>query len=120
MQELLSGLDELILPASISLEHACHLYVVRLNTDKVPFGREALRAILKDRFGVYTVVQYPAAWSWEVIQSIEHDKSHCPVAEKACEQVFSLPIFPHTPFEDLIYIKDALSISLHGLRQKSG
>jgi dTDP-4-amino-4,6-dideoxygalactose transaminase len=72
--------------------------------------------MLKDRFGVDTAVHYPALWNWEVIQSIEHDKLDCPVAEKVCEQVFSLPVFPHTPFEDLEYIKDALCESLHQLR----
>ncbi len=118
MQQLLADVEELILPAGIGPGHACHLHIVRLNTDNVSFTREELRKELKDRFGVQTVVHYPAVWSWEAFQAIDHDKSECPVAEKACGQVLSLPIFPKTPFEDLEYLREALVGSIHVLKRQ--
>jgi dTDP-4-amino-4,6-dideoxygalactose transaminase len=116
MQELLGDVEELILPAGIGLGHACHLYVVRLNTEKVSFSREALVRELKDHFGVQTGVHYPAVWSWEAFQSIECERSNCPVAERACDEVISLPIFPRTSFEDLEYIQRALVAAIQNLK----
>ena len=118
LQELLADVEELILPARIAPGHACHLYVVRLDTDKVSFTREDLRRELKDRFGVGAVVHYPAVWDWEAFAQIDHDRSDCPVAEKACSQVLSLPIFPRTPFEDLEYVRDALKDAMRRLGRK--
>jgi dTDP-4-amino-4,6-dideoxygalactose transaminase len=117
MQELLADIEELILPAGVGVGHACHLYVLRLNTEKVSFSRAALCAELKDHFVVQTGQHYPALWSWEAIQSIDYDRSDCPIAEKACGQVLSLPIFPRTSFEDLKYIKEALVAAIHNLRR---
>jgi dTDP-4-amino-4,6-dideoxygalactose transaminase len=116
MQELLADVEELILPERIGTEHACHLYVVRLDTSKVSFSRETLVRELRDRFNVQTAIHYPAVWSWEVFQSIKHDRSDCPIAERICNEVFSLPIFPRTPFEDLEYIKAALGAAIQRLK----
>jgi len=120
VQELLADVEELILPARIAPGHACHLYVVRLDTDKVSFTRDDLRRELKDRLGVGTVVHYPAVWDWEVFTDIDHERSDCPVAGKACAQVLSLPIFPNTTFEDLDYIRDALKEAIPRLGRKGG
>ena len=116
MQQLLSGIPELILPAGIDDDHGCHLYVVRLNTREVPFTRDQLRAELKQSFGVECAIHYPAVWSWEAFQSIEHDRSNCPVGQEAAEQVLSLPLFPSTTEEDLHYLADALRGALKRLR----
>ena len=35
LDTVLEGIDEIIRPAGIGPGHACHLYVARLNTDKV-------------------------------------------------------------------------------------
>lgn len=117
-QQLLADVEELILPAAIAPGHGCHLYVIRLNTDKVSFGREDLRALLKDQFSVETAVHYPAVWTWEAFHTIEYERSNCPVAEKACQQVISLPIFPATSFEDLTYLKTALVESIQALKRR--
>jgi len=118
MQELLSDVDELILPAGIGPGHGCHLYVVRLNTDKVRFTRDALRSELKESFGVATALHYPAVWTWESFEGIDHDRTDCPVGEKACSQVLSLPIFPKTSFEDLEYIREAITGVIVHLKRK--
>ena len=116
MQELLGDVNELTLPPGIAAGHACHLYVVRLDTHKVTFSRDALVKELKDHFGVQTSLHYPAVWSWEAFRSIVHDRTDCPVAERACDEVISLPVFPQTSFEDLQYIKDSLVAAIHALK----
>lgn len=118
MHELLADIEELIRPAGIAPGHACHLYVVRLDTDKVAFTRDALRRELKDAFGVATGLHYPAVWTWDAFAEIDHDRSDCPVAEKACSEVLSLPIFPGTPLEDLEYIRDAFKDVIRRLKRK--
>jgi len=116
MQELLGDVEELILPAGIGAAHACHLYVVRLDTRKVSFSRDALVKELKEHFGVQTSLHYPAVWSWEAFRSIDHDRANCANAERACKEVISLPIFPRTPLEDLEYIKESLAGAIQALR----
>jgi len=119
MQELLADVGELLLPPGISRGHACHLYILRLNTSIVPFSREDLRRHLKERFAVETVVHYPAVYSWEAFEKLDHDRSGCPNAEAACSQVFSLPIFPSTSWEDLDYLRSALKQSISELSSRS-
>ena len=120
MQELLGDMDEMILPGGIESGHAYHLYVVRLDTDKVSFTRDDLRRELKERFGVGTVIHYPAVWSWDVFEQLDYDRTDCPIGEKACSQVMSLPISPMTSFEDLAYVRDALAGAIHDLKRREG
>lgn len=116
LHELLGGVEELILPHGIDEDHGCHLYIVRLDTTKVSFGRDHLRTELKNHFGVECAIHYPAAWSWEAFESIDHDRSNCRVAAVASEQVLSLPLFPSTTFEDIEYIAEALAGAIQRLR----
>ena len=65
---------------------------------------------------------YPAVWSWEAIAELGYgeEKANCPLAAKACRQVFSLPLFPHTTAEDCQYIASAIKQSLVEARAKGG
>jgi len=116
MQELLADVDEIILPSGIGPDHGCHLYVVRLDTNRVSFSRDEFRDHLKKEHGVATGIHYPAVWSWEAFENIDYDGSNCPVAEKACQQVLTLPIFPKTSMEDLEYIREAIIASIQALK----
>jgi dTDP-4-amino-4,6-dideoxygalactose transaminase len=118
MDEVLAGVGEIIRPAGHGAGHGSHLYAVRLDTDKVKFGADALQKHLKEVYQVGTVKHYPAVWSWEAFGEIDHDKSDCAIAAKACEQVFSLPIFPDTTFEDLEYVGWAIKESIAALRSQ--
>ena len=117
LHDRLGAIDGLILPAGITDGHAAHLYVVRIDTDRVGFDRSALRLHLKDRYQVGTVVHYDAVWSWEVFTSgqVEFDRRHCDVAEKACNQVVSLPVAPDSSDEDIDYIAWALEQTIADL-----
>ena len=119
MNDLLSDVAELILPAGHGPGHGSHLYVVRVDTDQVSFTRDAFRAQLKNDFGVATVVHYPAVWTWEAFADLGYSEemADCPVAAKACQQVLSLPIFPRTMDDDLQYIGWAIKQSLSDLKE---
>jgi len=117
MNKFLEGVEEIIKPSGHGPGHGSHLYALRLDTDKVSFATEELRAHLLEIYKVGTGKHYPAVWSWEAFSEIEHDKSDCSETEKACRQVFSLPIFPVTPFEDLKYISWAIKESIAALNR---
>ncbi len=118
MDERLREVDEIILPTGHGSDHGSHLYVIRLDTDKVDFAREPFVKRLKDGYGVATAVHYPSVWSWEAFADLGYDEAgaRCPIAAKACRQVVSLPIFPGTRADDLEYIAWALKESLADLK----
>ena len=120
MDELLRDVAEIIRPAGHGPGHGSHLYVVRLDTDRVRFTREAFTAHLKKEHGVGTALHYPAVWSWEAFASLGYseEKANCPVAAKACRQVISLPIFPRTTEDDLQYLAWAMKQSIAELKPK--
>jgi dTDP-4-amino-4,6-dideoxygalactose transaminase len=112
MNELLAGVPELIRPAGIERGHGAHLYVVRVDSSTVTFTRDALQAHLKAKYQIGTAVHYPAVWSWEAFADIDHDRSGCPVAERACAEVLTLPISPRSTEDDLRYVAWALKQSV--------
>jgi dTDP-4-amino-4,6-dideoxygalactose transaminase len=114
MHRALEGIEEITRPVGIETGHGCHLYVARLNTDKVSFDRAALLDVLKNKYKVGCAIHYPAVWSWEVLSDLGYTEkmADCPIAAKACREVFSLPLFPHTTGEDCEYIAWAIKQSL--------
>ena len=122
MHQALEDVEEIIRPAGIEAGHGCHLYVARLDTDRVPFDREALLNVLTGKYKVGCGNHYPAVWSWEAVAELGYseEKADCPLAAKACRQVFSLPLFPHTTAEDCQYIASAIKRSLVEARAKGG
>lgn len=117
MQNLLQDVPEIICPSGIREGHACHLYIIRVDTEKVRFSREDFRNHLKEKYQVGTVVNYPVVWSWEAFQDVEYDRSDCLVAERAAQQVISMPVFPKTRYEDLDYIVWAVKETITDLKK---
>jgi len=100
----LGGLEEIRLPAGIGDLHGCHLFVVRLDLEKLGAIRDDFRRRLQEGYGVGTAVHYPAVWDWEVAGTFAFDNSDCPETEVACRSVVSLPVFSNSTDEDLDYI----------------
>jgi UDP-4-amino-4,6-dideoxy-N-acetyl-beta-L-altrosamine transaminase len=72
---------------------AWHLYVIRLNLDRLRVGRsELFRALRAENIGV-NVHYIPVPWH-PYYQSLGYKKGEWPVAEGAYERMISLPIFP--------------------------
>ena len=116
LNELLSDVEEIILPAGHGPEHGSHLHVIRLDTERVRFSTPEFVAHLKGRYRVGTAKHYPAVWSWEAFQKLGYTDEGCPLAAKACEQVVSTPVFPRTTEDDLRYIAWAIKQTLADLR----
>jgi len=57
-------------------------------------------------------LHYPVVWSWEAFADLDYDSSDCPVAEKACSQVLSLPVFAQSSDEDLACVASAIKRSI--------
>jgi dTDP-4-amino-4,6-dideoxygalactose transaminase len=119
LRQLLEDLDELILPPGITEGHGAHLFVVRIDADKVHFTRDAFQEHLKRKYQVGTAIHYPCVWTWEAFQNLDYDKSDCPMAGRAGEQVLSLPAFAQSSEEDLQYIAWALKRSIYELKQST-
>jgi dTDP-4-amino-4,6-dideoxygalactose transaminase len=115
LNDLLSNVDEIILPSGHGSEHGSHLHVIRLNTDKVKFSSTDFITHLKNRYKVATGKHYPAVWSWEAFQKLGYNAEGCPIAAEACEQVISTPVFPRTSDTDLQYIAWAIKSTIYDL-----
>ncbi|MGH9339479.1 MAG: UDP-4-amino-4,6-dideoxy-N-acetyl-beta-L-altrosamine transaminase [Acidobacteriota bacterium] len=74
-------------------EPAWHLYVIRLNLDRLKTSREVIfRALRAENIGV-NVHYIPVPWH-SYYQRLGYVKGNWPVAERAYETLISLPIFP--------------------------
>lgn len=116
MQELLADVPEIIRPAGIAPGHGCHLYVARLDTDKVSFSRPDFLKHLKEEWGVACANHYPAVWSWEAFEQVDYENSDTPETHKAVEQVMSLPLFPTTTEDEVEYIAHAIKETIAALQ----
>jgi perosamine synthetase len=90
----LANLPELELPTVLpDREPAWHLYVIRLNLDRLTAGRaEVFRALRAENIGV-NVHYIPVPWH-PFYQERGYLKGQWPRAESAYERMMSLPIFP--------------------------
>lgn len=113
MNELLSDVPEIIRPAGVERGHGAHLYVIRIDSQKVSCGRDTFAAHLKNEYQIGTVLHYPAVWTWEAFASVEHDRGDCAIAERAANEVLSLPVFAQSRDEDLHYVAWAIKQTLN-------
>jgi perosamine synthetase len=115
LNELMSGVKEIILPAGHGPDHGSHLHVIRLDTDRVKFSTSDFIMHLKSRYKVGTAKHYPAVWTWEAFERLGYNESGCPIAAKACDQVISTPVFSRTSETELQYIAWAIKSTLSDL-----
>jgi UDP-4-amino-4,6-dideoxy-N-acetyl-beta-L-altrosamine transaminase len=89
-----AALAEIEMPTVLSdRESAWHLYVIRLNLDRLGAGRaEVFKALRAENIGV-NVHYIPVPWH-PYYQALGYKKGEWPVAESAYERMISLPIFP--------------------------
>lgn len=82
------------LAAAPDREHAFHLYVVRIDFARIAGGRRALVGLLREG-GVAANVHYiPVHLHPYYRRVLGTGAGMCPVAEKAYEQILSIPIYP--------------------------
>ncbi len=85
-------------------ESAWHLYVIRLNLERLRVSRaEVFKALRAENIGV-NVHYIPVPWH-PCYRRMGYGKGHWPVAENAYERLISLPIFPAMSDQD---VEDAI------------
>jgi dTDP-4-amino-4,6-dideoxygalactose transaminase len=92
----LLAITELRLPAEPpGYKHVYHLYVIRSQS------RDALQAHLKER-GIGTAIHYPNPVHLQPFYSNGRDRhGEFPIAEKICNEILSLPMFPELTEEQV-------------------
>ncbi len=111
LSKLLSDCKSVILPAGHGAGHGSHLYVIRIKD--IP--TEEFRTHLKNIYKVATAKHYPPVWSWEAFSNAGYTNEDCPIADSACSQVVSLPVFSSTTDEDVEYLAWAVKSTIEDL-----
>ncbi|MEA2452277.1 MAG: hypothetical protein QOG04_987 [Actinomycetota bacterium] len=91
------------------VEPAWHLFVVRILEGR---RREVFDRLRAERIGVQ--VHYLPVHMQPLFKEIGYEKGSCPVAERAYEEVLSLPIYPRMSASDQERVIDALRTALAG------
>ncbi|WCK54188.1 UDP-4-amino-4,6-dideoxy-N-acetyl-beta-L-altrosamine transaminase [Aneurinibacillus sp. Ricciae_BoGa-3] len=92
--EAFKDIEEIAIPFHLPDCHSSwHLYILRLNLDRLRVGRkEIYQALLQENIGVN--VHYIPVYLQPYYQELGYNKSLCPQAEKLYEEIITLPLFP--------------------------
>ena len=96
----LAGFDGLTVPREHDEGHVYHLFPV------LSPAREAFRDRLKTA-GIETLVHYPLSISQQPALA-ESEPAACPVAERVCAEVWSLPLYPSLSLDAVERVASAL------------
>jgi dTDP-4-amino-4,6-dideoxygalactose transaminase len=96
--------DALRIPPELDPGHVYHLFPV-LSAD-----RDALKARL-EAHGVETLIHYPVPIPRQPAVATE-EPADCPVADRICNQLLSLPLFPDLPDASVTTVVEALAASV--------
>jgi perosamine synthetase len=99
--EAFKDMDEIITPFQHEDgESSWHLYIIRLNLDKLTASRrEIFEALQQQNIGVN--VHYIPVHFQPYYQKLGYQKGICPNAEKLYEEMITLPLFPAMSEEDV-------------------
>jgi len=100
--QLLADVDE-IMPLGLpeySMRHAWHLFIVRLDIEKVGMSRDAFMQALKDK-NIGTGLHFRAAHSQKYYRESIKEKLSLPNTEWNSERICSLPLFPDMQLSDV-------------------
>ena len=106
--ELLHGIKSIKTPVKISGSH--HIYnQYTIASVGEPMARDEIRARLTEQ-KISTVVYYPIPLHLqECFNYLGYSTGDMPVAEKAANSVFSIPIHPELATEEVTHVADSLS-----------
>jgi len=109
-REWLEEIDE-IMPLSVpdnTTQHAWHLFIVRLDTDRAGLGRDEFMAALKER-NIGTGLHFRAAHLQKYYrESMGIKRGALPHTEWNSDRICSLPLFPDMTFEDVDSVVEAI------------
>jgi len=95
-----AGVEAVVVPPELDAGHVYHLFVVRSR------ARQALQAALAAR-GVETLVHYPVPITKQPAL-FAADPVDCPIANRACDEVLSLPLHPAMTIETVRAVAEAI------------
>ena len=99
--------------------HAWHLFIIRLELDRIAIDRdEVIRRLAASGIGV-SVHFIPLHLHPYYRRSLELDANAFPVASREYQRVISLPIWPGMSFEAVDRVVAALESSLNGERRRA-
>lgn len=106
--EAFRELSEITIPhQDESGESSWHLYIIRLNQNRLNGSRKELfEALLNENIGV-NVHYIPVHWM-PYYQELGYEKGICPHAETLYEDIITLPLFPAMTEEDVYDVIDAV------------
>jgi perosamine synthetase len=115
---LLADVPDLRLPCTRpEVEHAWHLYVVRLRPQRLRVTRDSLMELLKAK-GIGTSVHFiPLHLHSFYRKSLSLTEEDFPVASMAAETMLSLPLFTLMTDGDVEYVADVLRTILRSRRR---
>jgi dTDP-4-amino-4,6-dideoxygalactose transaminase len=102
-RELLAGIPEVSAPREMPYaKHVYHLFVIRAQR------RDELATWLKEQ-GVDSGLHYPLPLHFQQAYGyLGHKKGDFPVAEKGCEEILSIPMFPEMTDEQIEYVVESI------------
>lgn len=105
---LLNGIEGVTIPYQAEYSSsAWHLYIIKLNTDRLKLGRrEIFEELRKRNIGVN--VHYIPVYYHPYYMKLGYEKGLCPVAEALYEEIITLPLYPTMEIPDIHYIVDNL------------
>jgi len=106
---LLQSVDE-IRPLGIPdypMQHAWHLFIVRLDIDKVGMSRDAFMQALKDK-NIGTGLHFRSVHSQKYYRENIRGPLSLPNTDWNSERIFSLPLFPDMRMEDVERVVTAI------------
>ncbi len=108
--EKLADIDEIIPLAkpAYPMKHTHHLFIVRLDIDKVGFSRDHFMQELKQR-NIGTGLHFRAAHLQKYyVETMGAEHGMLPNTEWNSDRICSLPLFPDMTFEDVDDVVDAI------------
>jgi len=94
---------EYIEPLKNYYDNAYHIYVVKLNLEKIKKSRDdVFRELKKAKIGAN--VHYMPIYLHPYYQGLGYKKGLCPESEKVYEQIITLPMFPLLKNEEIDYV----------------
>jgi perosamine synthetase len=107
---LLAGIPGLELPRTLAeVEHAWHLYVVRVDAEQAAIGRDELIERLREA-GIGTSVHFiPLHLHSYYRDAYGARPEDFPVATQAAQQILSLPLYPDMQPSDVEYVAETLA-----------
>ena len=98
-----SQADEIAVPPEMDAGHVYHLFVVKV---RGAGARDDLQSRLAAA-GVETLIHYPVTISRQPALAGEHP-AECPIAQRVCDEILSLPLHPALADEDVDAVATAV------------